>query len=112
MAIFISEFDDFVFDRGAVTRTAAVNLTAVHRSAMQVVANQIVHLRIGISDPTRHLLDRKIITEKRKWLWGIVAGLNFGFAVVDGPTVEPRRRAGFESLKRKPQSVQRSADAR
>ena len=61
MTILVCEFNDFVFDRGAIAWTAALDLTAVHRGSMQIVLDQLMNIGVGKRDPTGNLLDGKIV---------------------------------------------------
>src|SRR5579884_3473781 len=52
---FIRELDDFVFNRGAITRAQALDLPRVKRRTMQIVAEDLVSFGIRITDPAHGL---------------------------------------------------------
>ena len=105
MPILVRELDHFVFDRWTVTRSAAVDLPAVHRCPMKVGLDQFMHIRIGISNPARQLLQLQLVRHKRKRLGVVIARLDFGFAVVDRATIKTRRSTSFEALQAEAKSV-------
>src|SRR5579875_2257882 len=53
--MFIRELDDFVFNRGAITRAQALDLPRVKRRTMQIVAEDLVSFGIRITDPAHGL---------------------------------------------------------
>ena len=105
------EAHDLVLDRGAVARAAGVDLAGVHWRAFEVFANQIVDRLVGVGDVAGELLNVDAVVEIRKRLRVFVARLEFGFAVVDCPTVESRRRAGFETCELDAETGKRAADS-
>ena len=66
MPILVGEADDLVFDRRAIARAARTDLAAVHRCPVQIRANPLVDRFVGVGDPARDLLDRKLIGQKRE----------------------------------------------
>jgi hypothetical protein len=98
VAVLVGEPHDLVFDRRAVAGAAGADLAAVHRRAVQVAADQVVDLLVGVGDPAGNLLDRQLAGQKGKRRGRIVAGLDLQTAEVD--TVRPFRRAGVPVLKR------------
>ena len=53
MPFFLGEFDDFVFDRGAIARTDTLDLAGVHRRAMQISADNLARLVGRVGDVAR-----------------------------------------------------------
>ena len=105
MPILVRELDHFVFDRWAVARSTAMDLPAVHRRPMEVSLDQFMHIRIGISNPAWQLFELQLPRHKRKRFRVLIARLDFGFAVVDRATVQPRRRSSFKTLQAEAKSV-------
>src|SRR5260370_23772371 len=52
---FVGELDDLVFNRRTIPRPRRLNLPAVHRRAMHVLANDAMRLFGGERDVARHL---------------------------------------------------------
>jgi len=79
-----------------------LDLPAIHRRAMQILADQGVKLRRRASDPAWKLPAVDSLGEKRKRLGRFVAKLLLDPGVVDRAAVDPRRRAGLETPNSKP----------
>ena len=75
MLQFIGEFDDLVFDAGAVARPDALDLAGVHRRAMHVLANDAMRLFRGEGDVTGHLFLCDLFGAKAEGRGVGVAGL-------------------------------------
>ena len=56
MPVFVCKANNFIFNRRAVTRALRFDLSRVHRGTMQILADQIMHLRVGIGNMTGNLL--------------------------------------------------------
>src|SRR6266852_4052775 len=95
----VGKFDDFVLDRRTVARTDRVNLAAVHRGTMDVLADDAVSffrregnvardLGVVVSDAFGAETERRGIG---------IAGLNLEGRPVDGASVETGRRAGLQA---------------
>ena len=97
MAGLVGEADDFVFDGRAVARAARLNLAGVHRSAVQIGADEFVNGFVGVRDPARQLIAGDFFGEEAEGLRIVVAGLNFAAAVIDGAAVQSAGCAGFEA---------------
>src|SRR5713226_3916908 len=95
----VGKFNDLVFDRGTVARADRVNLAAVHRGTMDVLANDAVSfvgrerdvagdLRIVMCDAFGPETERRGIR---------VARLNLEGGPIDGAAIEAGRRAGLQA---------------
>ena len=67
---------------------------------------------VGEGDPARHLFDFEIVRQKRKRAGLVVAGLNFGFRIIDGATVQARRGTGFKAGHTEVQASKRRTNSR
>src|SRR5579875_1846376 len=62
----LAEPDHLVLYRRAIPRPSALDVSGVHRRAVQVVQNQRVRLAVGVGQPARYLLALRDIQIKRK----------------------------------------------
>ena len=102
----VGKADDLVFNRRAITWSGRIDLAAVHRRAVQLArirscTGRLVCVIQQGSCSTSSGSDRN-----EKKLGCCIARLFFGLAVVDGATIEPSGRAGFEAFDLESQSLQ------
>ena len=101
VAVAVAEPDDLVLDRGTIARTAALDLTGIHRRAMHVGPDHFMGRRRRPGDPALDLRRRDPVGHDRERLRRVIAGLHFNGGPVDSRAIEPRRRAGLQSSERK-----------
>src|SRR5215469_9262477 len=106
MARLIGEFNDFVFNGRAVARADTLDLSAVHRRAMHILADHVVSLRGGERDEAGHLPLRDGTRPKAEWRGIEIAGLHRQAIPIDGTSIQPWRRAGFEPAAAQAKSFQ------
>src|SRR5690348_10282578 len=97
MTVALAEAHNLVFDRRAVPRTAALDLTGIHWRAVHVGANDRVGRRGRAGDAAFDLAVGDALSKHGERLRRVVAWLHFHAGPVDGGAVEPRRRAGLQS---------------
>ncbi len=102
----VGEADDLVFDRRTVPRTGALDLARIHRCAVKVGSDHIVHCSIGVGDVAVELRLRQSLREEREGHRLGVSRLWLQAAEVDRPPVQPRWRAGLESQQLESQAAQ------
>src|SRR5579864_9478045 len=96
---FVRKLDDFVFNRRAVSWTDGLNLPAVHRRAMDILANNTVCFGSGPCDVTRNLrfvMRNPLGAETKRGGIG-VTGLHVKLRPIDGAAIEAGRRASFQA---------------
>ena len=98
VTVFFGEPDNLVFDRRAVARPSCFDLATVHRSPMQVVANQLMDRRRGLGQPAVPLWPIDRSGQETEGLGIHVAGLLLESFEVDRLPVQSRWRPGLESL--------------
>ena len=109
--VLVGEAHDLVLDRRAIARPAALDLAGVHRRAVQVRADQVVHRRVGVGDVAIELRLRDALGGEAERPRIGVAGLRLAACVKS--IVRPLSRQGVPVLKRassKPQRVQAVAE--
>ena len=98
MRVAIGEAHHFIFDRWAVARTDPFDHACVHRTAIEVIADHLMRLLIGMGDVAGHLLRMlRRVAHKRENRHRVVAILRRQHAEIDGAGVDARRRAGFQT---------------
>ncbi|CCK13877.1 hypothetical protein BN126_4080 [Cronobacter sakazakii 680] len=94
----IGEAHHFIFDGRAIARADPFDNPRVHRAAIEVTADHVMGLLIGVRDVARHLtrmlIRRAHKREDRHW---IVAMLLVEHAKIDSARVNTRRRSGFQT---------------
>ena len=93
----IGKLDDLVLDRGAIASPDAVDLSAVHRRAVHVIADDAVSFRRGVSDVAWHLLLRNLAGAEAERSGIPVARLGGETRPIDGASVQTRGGSGFEA---------------
>src|SRR5436190_605946 len=101
MTVAVAKPNNLVLNRGAIARTAALDLAGIHRGSMNVGPDDIMSCGRRAGDTTLDLGVRNPTGQHRKWLRRIITRLHFGFRPVDGGSVEPRRRTGFQAAQGK-----------
>ena len=103
VAVFIREAHNLIFDGRAVPCARTVDCAGVHRSAMDVFADDAVGFLVGIGEVALRAIFERAIGQKGERRDGFVAGLRFHFAKVDGGFLHAGRCAGFEAAQRNAQ---------
>src|ERR1700722_12701909 len=95
MHFLVRKLYDLVFDRRTVARPDRLNLPAIHRRAMNIVANDAVSLWRCPRDVARNLrvVMRHTLGSKTERSRIDVAGLLRETRPVDGASIKARRRA-------------------
>ncbi len=92
----IGEPDHLVLDGRTVPGPGGLDLSAVHRSPVQVCPDDVMNGRIGRGDVAIELvLNDPVGQERERDRFG-VSRLRFQAGEIDGPAVEPGRRSGLE----------------
>ena len=91
-----------IFNRRAVPRADTLNVPAVQRRAAQIVQDDLVGLRVGVSDVAVHLVVHRLVGHKAERLQQFVrvAGLAVQLAEVNAAAVYAGRGAGLEAAQR------------
>ena len=86
----------------AVPRADTLNVPAVQRRAAQIVQDDLVGLRVGVSNVTVHLVVHRLVGHKAERLQQFVrvAGLAVQLAEVNAAAVYAGRGAGLEAAQR------------
>jgi len=107
----VGKLDDLVFNRRAIPRPRRLNLSAIHRRAMHVLANDAMRLFRRKSDIAGHLrlVMRNSMRTKAEGRGIRIARLLFKARPVDGASVQPRRRPGLKPASAQPQLLERFA---
>src|SRR5439155_4811902 len=103
----IGEFDDLVFDAGAIARHDALDLTGIHWRAMHVLANDAVCFFGGEGDVAGYLLLRDLFGAKAEGRGVGVAGLGLEARPINGASIEARRSAGLEAAATQAEQLER-----
>ncbi len=93
----IGKTHDLVLDAGAIARPARRNAAGVHRGAVEVGADQIMHRGVRVGDPAGDLRLRDPIVQEGKRLRFGVAGLFLEVVEPDRVPGHARGRAGLEA---------------
>ncbi len=99
--VLVGEANDLVLDRGAVSRAAALDLAGIDRRTAQVRPDQSVRLGPGVGDMAVNLGRRNRVRHVGEGDRRIVARLPVKTRPVNRPSIEPRRRSGFQPAQRK-----------
>src|SRR5207253_5388803 len=96
---FVRKLDDLVFDRRAIWRADRLNLAAVHRRTVNVLADDAMSFGRSPGDVARHLrvMMSDTLGPKAEGRGIGIAGLDLEFRPVNRSAVEPRRRSGLET---------------
>src|SRR5262249_565573 len=103
----LTEADDFVLYRRAITRTAALNLPGIHGRPVHVGAHHAVGFRGRACDRALDLRVFDPLRERGKWFSRLISRRHFKRSPINRAPVEPRRRTGFEPSKRNPDPLER-----
>ena len=108
---FVGKLDDLVFNRGTITRPRRMNLSAVHRRTMHVLANDAMRLFGGERDIARHLrIVMRNPPRSEAERSGIhISRLPLEARPVNRASVEPRRRPGLEPASAQAKLLERFA---
>src|SRR5690242_7548812 len=95
----VGKLHDLVFDGWTISWSDGLNLPAVHRRAVHVLANDSVRFLGGEGDIARYLavVMRDALGPETEGRGIVVAGLLLKARPVDSAAIEAGRRAGFES---------------
>src|SRR5260370_2284738 len=105
----IGKLDDLVFNARAVARADGLDLSRVHRRAMDVLRDNAVRLRCREGDVAGHLPRLDICgTEAERRTVGI-ARLHLKARPANAASIEARRRAGLEAASAQAQQLERFA---
>src|SRR5690606_31604323 len=108
----VREADDLVLDGRAVTGADPFDRAAVKRRAVEPAADDLVRARRRVRDVTQHLprvvgAPAAIREDRRRR----VARLLDQVRVIDGPAVDPRRRAGLQAPDREAEVAEPAREA-
>src|SRR5271166_1664504 len=95
----VGKLDDLVFDRRTISWSDGLNLSAVHRRAVHVFADDTLGFRRGpgyVAGDLRIVMRDPLGAKAERSRVG-VAGLQLEPGPVDGAAVKARRRAGFQA---------------
>src|SRR5450759_1340968 len=103
MPFLVGEANDLVFERRAVSRTDAANLTVEERRAIDIRSHEIAHAIVGVEEVAINLRAIDWRREKRERHGRRVAALGRECSgphlaiEIDAVAIETRRRAGLQS---------------
>ncbi len=108
----VGKLDDLVFDRRAIARSDGLNLAAVHRRAVHVLADDAMRFRRGPRDVAGHLrvVMRDALGAEAEGRGIDIAGLHLESRPVDGAAIEARRRAGLQAASAQAEFLERFAE--
>ena len=106
VAVAIGKPHDLVFDGRAIARPGALDITRIHRRAVQIGPDQVVPRRRGPGDPALDLRRCDPVGEHRERHRIVVGCLLFNRGPVDGTAIQARGRAGLQASEREAESVQ------
>ena len=100
MALLVGKAHEFVLNGGAITGAGAGDMPRIHGRTADIVQDNGVGVSVGVDDVAGDLL--KIVENRRIGVGRegngiLLAGLNLQGREVDGLTLDPRRRPGFEA---------------
>src|SRR5580658_859144 len=106
---FVGELDDLVFNRRTIPRSRRLDLPAIHRRTMHVLANNAMRLFGGKSDVARHLriMMRHSPRAKAERSRVQISRLALEARPINGASIKPRRRSGLEPASAQPQLLER-----
>src|SRR5436190_462040 len=97
MPVLVGKLDDFIFDRGAISRSSALDFSRIHRTARNPGANQVVGLGIGKSYMAGNLRQFDMVFREAKFFSGSIAPLNLQLGIINAFSIQSRAGAGFQS---------------
>src|SRR5260370_26049080 len=97
MPLFVREANYFVFYGWTVARTGRVNLSRVHRRAVQIRSDQLMRRGARVSQMTKHLRQRDPIGENRKRPRDIVTRRGLQLREIHAVLPDARRRTSRQS---------------
>src|SRR5256714_1456833 len=106
----VRELYDLVFDRWTIARAGRLDLTAVHRRAMDVLGDDASRLRCSVSDIARHLHLRDRAGSETHGRGITIARLDLELRPINRPSVQPWRGAGLQSSSAQAERFQRFAE--
>jgi len=93
----VGKAHDLVLDRRAIAWPARLDLSGIHRRAVQVSADQLVYRFIGVGNVANELLLRDAFRGKAEGRGSGVAWLHFRFREINGSAIDSARRSGLEA---------------
>ena len=108
--LLVGKLYDLVFNRRTIARTDGLNLPAVHRRAVDILADDAQRFRRGVRDVARDLriMVRHALGAEAEGRGIGVARLLLKARPVDGAAIEARRSAGFQAAAAQAQLLQAS----
>ena len=107
MRVAIGEAHHLVFDRRTVARADPLDDPGIHWAAIEVIADHLVGLLVGIGDPAGNLLRMlRGIAHEREDRHRVVAMLRAEHRKIDSARVNARRRTGFQTADAQRQRTQ------
>src|ERR1043166_7243618 len=97
VARLIGKFNDLVFDRRAIARPDAFDLSGIKRRLGYICTNRVVHLFSCVTDVAVDLLLVETIGRKRKRHGYLITRLRLERVSIDRSAVQSRRGPGFQS---------------
>src|ERR1043165_1996353 len=97
VTILVMKLHYLVFNRRAVTRANTLDLATVERRAVDIRANELVDLLVGMRDVAANLICKWSRGAKRKRCGLGISLLRFKLREIDGPPVEAWWRTCFQS---------------
>jgi hypothetical protein len=107
MALLLGEAHHLVLDGGAVARTGGVDLSGVHRRAVEVRADQVVGKAAGVGEPAEDLRLLEPVGEDGERARTLVARSFLQLREVDGGAVDARGRTGLQAAEVQAESPER-----
>ena len=92
---FIGKPNHLILDRRAIARTAAINLPAIHRCAMQIIADDFMGFFGRVRHIARDLRYRNFIVQERKRIWRVITGLLNKAMPFNRAAIQTSRCPGF-----------------
>ena len=106
MAWLICKANNLVFNGRTIAGTARFNDAGVQRRPGEPIPQVFVGFRAGVRNPAAQLGPLNFFRLKRKWHRRIIRHLLFQAGIVDAIAMNPRRGAGFQATRLKPQGHQ------
>src|ERR1700734_1825881 len=107
--LFVGKLDDLVFDRWTIARPDRLNLSAVHRRAMHVLADNALSFARSPRDVARHLriMMRHAFGAEAEGRGVGVSRLHREARPVNAASIQPRRRSCLQPAAAQAQFLQR-----
>ena len=99
MGFLVSEPHDLVLDRRAITRTDPLDMPPIHCRAIEIVADDLVGLFVGMRNSAGNLADLRPLRQEGKHHRIVISRLAVEDIPVDRLPVQPGRRSGFQTSK-------------